>query len=66
MQDEKRHSGDKPEAKDGNQNHPGDKSEELVRVGLRERIAAIAAELAKYPETGLEADKPFFDELSGD
>lgn len=33
---------------------------------LMERIRALQAEFAKYPKTGLEADKAFFDELSGD
>ena len=33
---------------------------------LRERIKALRNRLALYPDTGLEADKAFFDELSGD
>jgi antitoxin VapB len=35
-------------------------------VPLMERIEALQAEVAKYPKTGLKADKAFFDELSGD
>lgn len=33
---------------------------------LRERIKHIQDRIAKYPPTGLEADKAFYDELSGD
>jgi antitoxin VapB len=33
---------------------------------LRERIKRIQDRIAKYPPTGLEADKAFYDELSGD
>lgn len=33
---------------------------------MRERIRGLQAEVARYPETGLKADKAFFDELSGD
>ena len=33
---------------------------------LRERVRALQEEFASYPKTGLEADKAFFDELSGD
>ena len=32
---------------------------------LREKLRAIAKEIAALPDTGLEADKAFFDELSG-
>lgn len=35
-------------------------------VPLRERIRPIQDWLAAKPPTGLEADKAFFDELSGD
>lgn len=35
-------------------------------VPLIERIKALQEEVAKYPKTGLVADKAFFDELSGD
>jgi antitoxin VapB len=35
-------------------------------VPLRERIRDIQDRIAAYPDTGLEADKAFFDELSGD
>ncbi|MBY0297270.1 MAG: type II toxin-antitoxin system VapB family antitoxin [Methylobacterium sp.] len=33
---------------------------------LRERIKPIQDRIAGFPSTGLEADKAFFDELSGD
>lgn len=36
------------------------------RATLPQRLDAIAQRLRKYPRTGLEADKAFFDELSGD
>jgi len=36
------------------------------RRPLKERVEEIICELEKYPRTGLEADKAFFDELSGD
>lgn len=32
---------------------------------LRDRLRAIAKEIAALPDTGAEADKAFFDELSG-
>lgn len=32
---------------------------------LRERLRAIAEEIAATPDTGLKADKAFYDELSG-
>ena len=35
-------------------------------VPLRERVRKIQDDLAKYPKTGLKADKAFFDEMSGD
>jgi antitoxin VapB len=33
---------------------------------MRDRIREIQEELARFPDTGLKADKAFFDELSGD
>jgi antitoxin VapB len=33
---------------------------------LTERLAAISARYREFPETGLAADKAFFDEMSGD
>lgn len=33
---------------------------------LEERVRPIQDRIAAWPETGLEADKAFFDELSGD
>jgi antitoxin VapB len=36
------------------------------RRTLPMRLDAIAKGLQKYPRTGLEADKAFYDELSGD
>ena len=36
------------------------------RLTFLERIKPIQDRLAKYRKTGLEADKAFFDELSGD
>ena len=36
------------------------------RRPLKERIDEIVRDLEQYPLTGLEADKAFFDELSGD
>ena len=33
---------------------------------LLDRLAAISARYRQYPETGLAADKAFFDEMSGD
>ena len=36
------------------------------RKTLPERLDAIARRIQKYPPTGLEADKAFYDELSGD
>jgi len=36
------------------------------RKSLPQRLDEIAQRLRKYPRTGLEADKAFFDELSGD
>jgi antitoxin VapB len=32
---------------------------------LHDRIRKIQREIARYPETGLKADKAFFDDLSG-
>jgi antitoxin VapB len=39
---------------------------EQEAIPLRLRIAALRAEVLKRPATGLEADKAFFDDLSGD
>ena len=39
---------------------------EAEAVPLRDRIAALRAEVLAHPATGLNADKAFFDELSGD
>lgn len=36
------------------------------KLSLRERIRPIQERVASYPPTGLEADKAFYDELSGD
>ncbi len=36
------------------------------RVPLSERLEAMGKELAKYPRTGLTADKAFYDELWGE
>lgn len=33
---------------------------------LRERVRKIQAEIARYPATGLKADKAFFDDMSGE
>jgi len=35
-------------------------------ASIPERLEEIAIELAKLPDTGLMADKAFFDEISGD
>jgi antitoxin VapB len=35
-------------------------------LALRERIRPIQESIRQWPSTGLEADKAFFDELSGD
>ncbi|GJE59500.1 type II toxin-antitoxin system VapB family antitoxin [Methylobacterium trifolii] len=35
-------------------------------MSLAERIKPIQDRIASYPDTGLEADKAFFDELSGE
>jgi antitoxin VapB len=37
-----------------------------ARRPLREQLDEITERLKKYPRTGLEADKAFYDELSGD
>lgn len=37
-----------------------------AKPSLRERIKHIQDRIAKYPPTGFEADKAFYDELSGD
>ena len=39
---------------------------ELKRIPLKERIRPIQDRIAAMRDTGLEADKAFFDELSGD
>jgi len=43
---------------------------ELLRleeaVPLWERLVPLRRKVAAYPDTGLEADKAFFDELSGE
>ena len=36
------------------------------RKDLPARLNALAERLAQYPNTGLEADKAFYDEMSGD
>ena len=36
------------------------------RKTLPDRLDAIARDLQKYPKTGLEADKSFYDALSGE
>ena len=36
------------------------------KLSLRERIRPIRARIASNPPTGLEADKAFYDALSGD
>ncbi len=35
-------------------------------IPLWERLAPLRRKIAAHPDTGLEADKAFFDELSGD
>jgi antitoxin VapB len=39
---------------------------ETEKTSLRDRIRPIQERIASYPPTGLEADKAFYDELSGD
>jgi antitoxin VapB len=43
---------------------------ELLRtdkaISLHERLKPLLDEIDRYPDTGLQADKAFFDELSGD
>ena len=36
------------------------------KLSLWERTAGIRARVASYPKTGLEADKAFYDSLSGE
>lgn len=36
------------------------------QIPLWERLEPLREKIAAYPETGLEADKEFFDELSGE
>jgi antitoxin VapB len=35
-------------------------------VPVRERVRKIQEEIARYPATGLKADKAFFDDMSGE
>jgi antitoxin VapB len=39
---------------------------EEKKVPLWEKVKPILDEIDQYPDTGLKADKAFFDELSGD
>jgi antitoxin VapB len=39
---------------------------EDAAVPLKDRIAALRARVLQRPPTGLDADKTFYDELSGD
>ena len=39
---------------------------EQEAIPLRDRIAVLRREVLKRPPTGLEADKAFFDDLSGE
>jgi antitoxin VapB len=39
---------------------------ENSKLSLWERTADLRAEIASWPETGLKADKAFFDALSGE
>ena len=39
---------------------------EDAKLPMLERIREIQEQMRSYPRTGLEADKAFFDELSGD
>jgi len=39
---------------------------ERDKRSLDERLEELAQRYAKFPKSGLEADKAFFDELSGD
>ena len=43
-----------------------DEQKREKRLTFLERIKPIQERIAKYPNTGLEADKVFYDELSGD
>ena len=38
----------------------------LERTPLRERLRDLQLRLSKYPRTGLNADKAFYDDLCGD
>ena len=40
--------------------------QEMRPLTLRERLKPIQDRFARLPKSGLEADKAFFDELSGD
>jgi antitoxin VapB len=39
---------------------------ETEKVPLAERVKELQDEIARWPKTGLKADKEFFDDLSGD
>lgn len=39
---------------------------ERKKIPLEQRLEDLAQQFAKFPKSGLEADKAFFDELSGD
>lgn len=39
---------------------------EARQVPMLERIKELQREVAKYPDSGLKADKGFYDQLSGD
>jgi antitoxin VapB len=38
---------------------------DAARVPLRERLRQISEHIAAYPDTGVQSDKAFFDDLSG-
>jgi antitoxin VapB len=42
------------------------KLEDKQALPLRDRLRKIADEIAKYPDTGLKADKAFFDDILGE
>ena len=44
----------------------GELEREARAVPLRDRIAALRADVLRRPETGQDADKAFFDDLSGE
>lgn len=41
-------------------------AKDAAKVPVSEKIRAIQDEFAKYPKTGLKADKAFYDWLSGE